>query len=231
MNRSHKHFLTVLFLIALCTAGWGTAYAQQEKGSLSPKGPNLEEILSRIEERYSVSGISAIFEQTSTLKALDIKDSANGKILIKQPGKMRWEYVAPDPQIIISDGVQLWIYRPDDNQVMIGKAPDFFGDGKGASFLSDIKKMRENFAISLVDRSDTDNHILKLVPYRKALDLSAIYLSVAWTTFDIEEIVTVNAYDDETRIMLKDIQRNRAIDDALFRFSVPEGVEVLQMGQ
>jgi outer membrane lipoprotein carrier protein len=219
----------VFFVMVFLGTGWGVGFAQVGKGASPQAGPNLEEILTRIEKRYGVSNISALFEQTSVIKALDIRDSATGKIYIQQPGKMRWEYLQPDKQIIISDGVQLWIYRPDDDQVMIGKAPDFFGDGKGASFLSDIRKMRKNFTISLENRPDTDNHVLKLVPLRKGLDLALIYLSVSWANFDIEEIVTYNSYNDETRIALKDAKRGLPLDESLFKFSVPPGVEILHM--
>ena len=111
--------------------------------------PTLSQIMKGIEKKYALSGFSARFFQSSTIKAMDITDTASGRLLIKHPGMMRWEYEEPDRQIIISDGFQLWIYRPDDNQVMIGKAPAFFGDGKGASFLSDISRIRENFTISL----------------------------------------------------------------------------------
>ena len=31
-----------------------------------------------------------------------------------------------DNQIIITNGKKLWIYKPDDNQVMLGRAPAFF---------------------------------------------------------------------------------------------------------
>ena len=74
---------------------------------------------------------------------------ASGKVYIKYPGMMRWEYEKPDRQIIITDADKLWIYRPEDNQVMTGKAPTFFRDGKGASFLSDIRLIRQKFDISL----------------------------------------------------------------------------------
>ena len=57
--------------------------------------------------------------------------------------KMRWEYETPDRQTIITDNKTLWIFRPEDNQVMIGKAPSFFEGGKGFSFLSNMKLIQQ----------------------------------------------------------------------------------------
>jgi len=227
--------LRIIIWLILLYASVGPALVCGEVSSQNPgpqpavSSPRLDEILSRVEERYKVSGFSARFLQTSILKAMDITDTATGKLFIKHPGKMRWEYEKPERQIIISDGYQLWIYRPEDSQVMIGNAPDFFGDGKGASFLTDIRKLRKNFEITLENRQDTDNHHLKLVPHNKKIDFTQVFLTVSWATFDIEEIITLNAYGDETRITLSDVTFDRQIPEELFRFIIPEGVEVLKM--
>ncbi|MEE8552783.1 MAG: outer membrane lipoprotein carrier protein LolA [Desulfobacterales bacterium] len=191
----------------------------------------LDDIVRRIENRYDVSGFSADFFQASTIKAMEITDTASGKAFFKQPGRMRWEYEMPDRQIIISDSKTLWIYRPDDNQVMIGDAPSFFGDGKGACFLSDMKLIRQKFSIILEKKEDYGYHVLKLLPKEKTFDVSVIYLSVSAMTFDVFRIVTYNSYGDETRIALSNIQFKLNLDDSMFSFQIPKGVEVLQLDE
>ena len=151
--------------------------------------------------------------------------------MIKRPEKMRWEYTLPDEQIIVTDGHTLWMYRPDDQQVMVGQAPSFFGDGKGASFLSDIRAIRRNFTVTL-EKSDRDEvYELKMLPHKADADIAAILILVAKETFEVVEIVTLNAYDDETRIQLENFDYTPSLSDELFRFEVPEGVDVLQMEQ
>jgi outer membrane lipoprotein carrier protein len=191
--------------------------------------PSLEKVLEGLEARYSGEGFSCRFLQTSHIAALDITDTASGRLLVKEPGKMRWEYEQPEPQVIISDGTQLWIYRPDDRQVLVGKAPALFGDGKGASFLSDISRMREHFSVTLEERPDMDDHLLRLVPEKAAADIEEIYLTVSWASHQVEEIVTVNTQGDRTRITLFDQNLDVSPDDELFRFTIPEGTEVLRM--
>ena len=113
--------LTALILTA------ASAFGAQPDGQSAA----LDTLISKIEQRYTLSGFTAKFDQYSTIKSMDITDTAGGMLYIRRPGKMRWEYEKPEPQIIISDGIQLWIYRPSDNQVIIGKAPVFFGDEIG----------------------------------------------------------------------------------------------------
>jgi outer membrane lipoprotein carrier protein len=190
---------------------------------------SLDDILGRIEKRYAAPGFSTRFLQTLRLKSMDISDTASGKAYFKRPGMMRWEYEAPDRQIIVTDGEHLWIYRPDDNQVMTGKSPAFFSGGKGAGFLSDMNMIREKFDIALQQRDDTGHYLLKLVPKEKTLDVATIYISVAPETFLIDQITTYNSYGDETVFQLTDIQFLSQLDDAMFRFNIPEGAEVLQL--
>ncbi len=190
---------------------------------------NLEQILDRMETQYTNNSFKAEFAQESTLKAMDISDFASGKIFVRYPGMMRWEYEKPDKQVIITDAKKLWIYRPDDNQVMTGSAPAFFSDGKGASFLSDIKLVRRKFKISLEPSKDNFFYELKLQPIEKTLDVNDIRLSVTKKTFTVIRIITYNSYGDENRIELINHRFNVDLDDKLFSFDIPPGVDVLQI--
>jgi outer membrane lipoprotein carrier protein len=195
---------------------------------------SVDQILDRVENKYTDSEFSADFIQKSFLKAMDIIDQASGKVYIKYPGKMRWEYEKPDRQIFITDGEKLWVYRPDDNQVQVGKAPSFFKSGKGASFLSDISLVRQKFDISLKKgKQDEDDpfYYLKLIPREKTLDITEILLMVSKQTFNVAQIITIDLYGDENRIDLLNFAFGVNLDDSLFSFSIPEGADVLQLDE
>jgi len=196
-----------------------------------PAKLSLEEIIDRVESRYAVSGFSARFVQFTTINAMNITDTASGQIFVKRPGMMRWEYQKPDLQTIITNGSTLWIYRPEDDQVMIGKAPAFFKDGKGAGFLSDIKQLRRKFYTTLGNEIRNNSYTLTLYPLEKTFDVSVIYLSISIKTFDVVRIVTHNSYGDKTRFELSNIQFNQNLDNALFTFKIPEGVDVLNLDE
>ena len=187
--------------------------------------------MENIEKQYSQAGFSAGFNQVSTLKALDITDTASGKMIVKRPGMMRWEYEKPEKQIIISDGDRLWIYRPEDNQVLTGSAPEFFKEGKGAGFLSDMKILRKKFNITLMKGESDSFYMLKLLPNEKMLDILSIFIKVSKSNFNIVQIITYNSYEDETKIDLFDIKFKDKIDDSSFNFIIPDGVDILQINE
>jgi outer membrane lipoprotein carrier protein len=231
--RSGIFVLYALVLIGVLSAvifeGLQDATAASEQNNLT-----VDQILENIENKYTDSKFTADFIQRSTIKAMNITDTATGKVYIKYPGMMRWEYEKPDRQIIITDADKLWIYRPEDNQVMSGKAPTFFRDGKGASFLSDIRLVRKKFDISLEANQPTESDLfyhLKLIPREKTLDISEIRLMVSRKTFSVLQVMTLNFYGDETRIDLVNFAFGVDIDDSLFNFTIPQGVDVIQIDE
>ena len=223
MSHSNRLIGILGLLIGLSALFAGAQAAAQ------PADPKLENIIAGVEKRYSGSGFFARFTQTSTLKEMGITDSASGSIHVKHPGMMRWEYEKPDPQVFITDSQTLWVYRPQDRQVMVGEAPAYFGSGKGASFLSDMKQLRENFAIRR-EQLDTDLfYVLTLYPKMQKVDVSVIYLSISKTSYEIVQIVTLNSYGDETRIIFTDFRFNQGYDSSFFKFKIPEGTDVLRL--
>ncbi len=231
MEIRHMKFMYVLFSVCLGLLFFSGAWAGEDVAQGRKLSAELENILARVETRYAATGFSGSFKQISTLKAMQITDNAFGKIFVKRPGKMRWVYERPEKQVIISDGVSLWIYRPDDYQVMVGKAPEFFGKGRGAAFLSDMKQIRSQFSIFLEAPDSNGDYVLKLIPIEKNFDLSRIYLTISKTGFEITRIITYNGYDDETRIDLTDVEFVQSMDDALFHFDIPEGIDILRIDE
>lgn len=224
-------FLTLVLIWGVIgvPALWGQTKAKSKPQESSKKSIDLDLLLEKIEKRYAGAGFSAEFEQQSTISAMEITDSASGKLFVKRPGKMRWEYVLPEAQIIISDSDNLWIYHPEDNQVMIGKAPSFFADGKGAGFLTNIKNLRKEFNLTYVESDAKGNPIIKLVPKKKSNDLNEVYLTISGSADTIDRIVTINEYGDETRIQIGKYRFNQDLADEMFVFEIPDGADVLQM--
>ena len=191
----------------------------------------LDEIVKQVEKRYDVPGFTSDFHQISTIKAMDIADEATGKMSVRKPEMMRWEYEKPEHQIIITNAERLWIYRPQDNQVIVGKSPAFFAGGKGAGFLADIKVLRRKFDISVAPSDAEQFHVLKLVPIEKTIDVERILLYVSKSTYTVQRVVTYNAYGDETLIDLLNSRFDKVPDLSLFTFTIPEGTDVVTMDE
>ncbi|MBF0209988.1 MAG: outer membrane lipoprotein carrier protein LolA [Desulfamplus sp.] len=186
-----------------------------------------ERALAAIEQRYSGKEFSATYEQTSILKALDVTEVASGRVFFSHPGKMRWEYSSPEVHQIISDGVNLWIYKPDEKQVSKGSAANFFKEGAGGAFLSDISTMRKNYNIT-INGADDSMVEMTMIPIKKNPDISSITVTVAKPDYNIKKIVTFNSYGDATELLFSNINFID-LDESMFEFSIPNGVDIIYM--
>ena len=191
----------------------------------------LDHLLIDIEKKYSGNSFAVEFDQESTLKAMEITDTASGKAFFKYPDKMRWEYEKPDRQLIISNGDLLWIYKPEENQVMTGRSPDFFKNGKGASFLTDITSIRKKFTITINRMVLDEFYELKLIPLETNLDLTHVFLMVSKDTHEIKKISTTNSYGDETHITFKKLTFTTQMKDDQFKFDIPPGTDILSLDE
>ena len=75
------------------------------------------------------------------------------------------------------------------------------------------------------------NYVIKLLPKKEMAGVSEIYLTVDRNRFEVVQIVTYNIYKDETRIELSRLRFEQKLDSALFRFNIPDGVDVLQFDE
>src|SRR5262245_52115377 len=84
----------------------------------------LDDAVQLIEATYRrITDLKAPFKQTAVNRALGQSVDATGTLYLKKPGKLRWEYVTPTPQEVVSDGTCLWVYTSELRQVNVSDAP------------------------------------------------------------------------------------------------------------
>lgn len=196
-------------------------------GAVHPEIHDVQSVLDRMETTYAGRSFSADFHQISTLEALDVTETASGRVYFSHPGKMRWTYNVPTPQEVISDGTFLWIYRPDQNQVLKGDARAFFNSGAGGAFLSDISKVREQYTAAI--ESTGGPHIqLRLTPKVPSPEIQSILVNIDKSNDHITQVTTYNPYGDATTLRFWNILFSE-LDPSRFTFSPPEGTDVIEM--
>jgi outer membrane lipoprotein carrier protein len=63
--------------------------------------------------------LSATFEQRVIGSDSVVQDESGGKVWLSQPHYFRWEYGGDFPEIVVADGLQIWIYDEVLQQVTI----------------------------------------------------------------------------------------------------------------
>src|SRR5437868_3990152 len=74
-----------------------------------------------------------------------------GRLLVKKPGKMRWDYTTPEQKEFVSDGMKMYSYIPEDKQVIVSSVPRDDDASTPALFLAGKGSLTHDFTPSLVD--------------------------------------------------------------------------------
>ncbi len=223
----------LLFLVSLGVVLCSVFFALLSQGNCAASAPlSISQVLEQIQRRYAVTDFEAEFVQHSHLEAMGMVDTAHGHVYFRPPDMMRWHYKTPDEYSIIADSHNVWIYRPMDRQVMVGEAADYFGDKKYAQFFTEPAKLLEGFSIEWGggNLQSKDVHVLRLLPKKREPNLEEVFLFVSNSTFDILKSVIRNAFGDQTIITFSGFKFNQGLDLSLFKFKIPEGVDVIQLG-
>src|SRR2546422_9955512 len=142
--------------------------------------PTATELAEAVQRKYdAVKDFSADFVHTYQGGVLRKQLTERGHVLIKKPGKMRWEYVAPEKKLFVSDGVKMYSYVPEDNQVIVGSVPE--GDRAGAPvlFLAGKGNLMRDFTPSSAEVPagfPSTARAVKLVPKAPQSDYDSLIL-------------------------------------------------------
>jgi outer membrane lipoprotein carrier protein len=187
----------------------------------------LHDALDRLQKRYeSTHTLTADFKQTVESPTLASPLESHGKVAFEKPNHMRWDYAKPDEQLIVGDGQNLWIYQPGEKQVIKAPLGEAFRASTPVTFLGGLGRVDRDFDPSL-EREDADRWVLKLVP-KNDPGLGTLGLTVRKRDASIEEARVTDPLGTTTRIAFSNEDRNGKVDPGLFRFSPPDGVDVVK---
>jgi outer membrane lipoprotein carrier protein len=207
--------IVVAFAVALAAAGPACADAP------------VAGVLKRLQERYdSTKTLRADFRQRVESPTLAEPLESRGRVAFEKPNRMRWDYEPPDKQTIIGDGETLWIYQPDQQQVIKAPLAQAFEATTPITFLAGLGRVDRDFDATL-EREEASRWILKLVP-KKDAGIGDLRLTVRKADASVEEARITDPLGTTTRITFSAEKRNVAIEPSVFRFTPPVGVDVVK---
>lgn len=217
----HSRFRLLLLVAVLCAGSWLFA-----PGAFAHT-VSVEEVVRKLQARYdATSGFRADFVQTVESATLGQKVESRGTVFFKKPGRMRWEFHEPE-QLVVADGTFFWLYQPKDKQVIRMPFQQAFRSNVPVSFLTGVGRLDQDFLPSLRGATD-ETYRVRLTPKRDAEATGLLDLEVDAKTFDILRATVTDPLGNTTQVRFTNIDRHTLPDDALFRFAVPAGVDVIE---
>src|ERR1051325_8296151 len=75
--------------------------------------PTAPELAQALQKKYDgIKDFSADFTHAYEGGVLKKQVTERGHLLVKKPGKMRWDYTTPDAKTFVSDGLKMYSYVP-----------------------------------------------------------------------------------------------------------------------
>ncbi len=163
------------------------------------------------------------FEQKIYDGKRKLVQESRGTFVFQRPGRFRWAYVKPYPQLIVGDGTKVWIYDEDLNQVTVRKFDQALGSTP-AALLSGNNEVVKAFKIT--DQGTRDGlEWLQAEPRDTESNFDKVRMGFGFSGLEAMELH--DSFGQTTVLRFTSFQRNPAIDANSFRFTPPKGADVI----
>ncbi len=198
----------LLLLISLGVPGWAFA------------SPGLDALNYFFKE---INTFEARFGQIVLDENLVEVDNSQGQMWIQRPGLFRWNYESPDAQEIVGDGVNLWIYDVELEQVSVRVQDQAIGRSP-AILLAGSGDLEENYTVQDIGSQGRYDWV-NLIP--KDEDSGFREVRIGFEDNRLRLLELLDNLDQRTRISFVDLKENIPIAVSIFDFIPPEGVDVI----
>jgi len=203
---------------------------------------SIQSVVAGIQKFYDITyGISATFVQEATIKSVNKVQTSKGKVYFKKPGKMAWIYEEPTKQKIISDGLYLWMYLPENKQVIKNRTNQAFLTNTPQNFLSGFGNISQDFHVQYDVRpfDEQGNLLLQFTPKKPMMNMTKLFVTAKPINYKGErlyQILQTTIYDQFGNmnkitfynIDAYDAASAAAVPDSVFHFVPPADVKVIE---
>ena len=169
-------------------------------------------------ETYSAGFEQVIYDDTG--KELEKSD---GVFYMRRPGMFHWAYYDPYSQMLISDGVTLWVYDEDLDQVIIKNIKNQIGNSPAAILGGDVD-INKLYVVIRIDSKDGLDW-LELTP--RDIDSEYKTIQLGFKDMQLRKMVLFDNLGQKNEITFLDSKRNPQLNLELFSFVPPKGVDVI----
>lgn len=198
---------------------------------------DVHEVAQKLQNTYEkAANVVAKFNQSTAMKFSSRVRQGTGTMIFHKPGRMRWDYITPDYQVLISDGETISMYLEKSNQMIVSSAKEYLQSDVTYSFFAGTGDILKDFDVSEPDFTNNyeNSFLIKLTPKSSHPHVSSIHVWVSHDTFLITHLQIVDHFDTVTDLFFDNIQINtdhygsKKIKDDLFFFMPPANTEIIE---
>jgi outer membrane lipoprotein carrier protein len=194
------------------------------------KTDSLTQLTDKVDEHYNhLQSMKTHF--TEDYHGAGMARSESGTLWLKKPGKMRWDYDQPRQKLFLSDGKTAWFYVPGEQQARKEPVSKLDDIRSPLRFLLGKTKLRKEFdELGIAPNIKPENSgdiVLRGSPKGMEDRVSLVILEVA-PDGRIDRIEIEEVDGAVTDFHFSGTIENQPVTEALFHFTLPAGVEVVE---
>jgi len=188
----------------------------------------VDRMVNGLQSKYNkISSLSADFTQVHTSRN-QRERRESGNLLLKKPGKMKWNYTTPEEKQFISDGKWLYEYVAAEKAVTRSSIKETEDLRAPFAFLLGQGNLRREFRrIEFANESPViaGNKVLRMIP-KHLQDFDELRVEFDPDTFQMARLSIIEPDGDRSDFIFSNIKENVPAPSEKFTFKAPPGVEV-----
>lgn len=181
---------------------------------LAPTDPAAADGKQRLDDYLrGLSSLKASFKQITFNADRTQMMEANGTLYLQRPGRFRWEYEAPNRQVIVADGKRVYLHDLELAQVSHQSQAKALR-GTPALLLADGGPIEQHFAARPIQSQDGRDWV-ELTP--KASDTDVVRIELGFGGEELDSLIMEDSFGQMTRLNFSATQRNPRLDPGLFK--------------
>ncbi len=209
-------FFTALVLVLSSSA---TAVSSQAE---------LDQLIKALQAKYNrLSSLAAGFTQIYTAPGERTRRES-GHVLLKKPGRMRWDYTSPETKLFISDGKWIYEYVPAERYATRSsvkesddlRAPFAFLLGRG-----NLRRDFKHIEFASEAPAKAGYKVLRMIP-KRTQDFKELLIEVEPSSLQLSRLSLIESNGARSDFLFSNVRENAPAGAEQFIFKAPAGVEV-----
>lgn len=197
---------------------------------------DLRDLVKKVQTRYdTIKDLQADFQQSTKIEGFEKTLLSSGHLYLKRPGRLRWDYREPTPEEIYVRQNEVMMYVPEHQQVLVGKLTQLAASQAPLQLLQGLARLEDHFSVQPVKGGKRGEGGLPLIAlYPKGGEdesmrtVDHITLEVQPKTYVLKTVAIHEIGGNVSTFRFANIRTNSGLDNGLFEFRPPEGVEVVK---
>jgi outer membrane lipoprotein carrier protein len=181
--------------------------------------PDPAALAQRIQGFYErTRDLEARFTQTYTYASLGRSQVSKGRLRVKKPGMMRWDYESPASKTVAVKEKRLVQFEPEENQVYVDERFDSSAMSAAITFLVGTGDLAKEFDFAL------DGAGALVLRPKEADPRVATIVLVAGASGEVTETRVRDGSGNENKVVFEKIETNKGLKDSDFDVKLPKDV-------